>query len=466
MDLKYFIFPWLFASIFMFNFLQAVDYKNDEGAELQFLLNNKTENTGMPLSFYVPEGYWESIDSVVDNEENRNERILATYGQNIYDGATWQIALAMMGETEKASEQTNRLLSGQSGNLFIRANDKVFLYGDKKELMKEGFFFRMISDEWGNKDPMTGEVVGWMDWKPILGENAWAALIGPLQVAHFKYKGQIPLDSPEVKLALSILPALKAMQSPIGGIYHSTWGVWGKSPHDISTENNASLYAGLVMLKQVLEKGGDQENLATVNNLIEGIESFFKDYAYDPELGIISQGGLYNSPENPSQFVRSPDFAVDVQTWGITVIGPEKIDEWFGKGTAYNIWQKTKESGGYVENGKLKGVGYTQDPNSVISVEWTLGAILLTKVLNEYDPKPDLQADAASMREGIEDLKEKIVINGKETIGFHYADKRYFIPFGWWANRIPSITSTAWAMMNDRDFNPFILGGKKTTDAK
>lgn len=440
--------------------LFSTDYRQDEAAELQFLLQNKTEKTGLPKSFYVPPGYWEHIESKIDNEENKNERILATYGQNIYDGATWQIALAMMGETEKASEQTDRLLSGKSGNLSLRANNKDFRYGDRQLQMEDGLFFRMISDEWGNADPLTGEIVGWMDWKPILGENAWAALIGPLQVAHFKYKGQIPLDSSEVKLALSILPALKALQSPTGGIYHSTWGVWEKSPHDISTENNASLYAGLVMLKQVLEKTEDTTHLSDVNDLIQGIERYFRDYAYDPELGIISQGGLYNDPKHPNQFVRSPDFAVDVQTWGITVIGPDKIDEWFGKGTAYNIWQKTKELGGDYENGKFKGVGYTHDPSAVLSVEWTLGAILLTRVLDRYEPKDDLKEDASLMREAIEALKEKVTLNGQEAVAFHYADKRYYIPFGWWSNKIPSTTSTAWAMMIDRDFNPFILGGK------
>ncbi len=443
--------------------LAWADYRQDEAAELRFLLKNTTAATSLPKSFYIPEGYWEQIGSVVDNEENRNERILATYGQNIYDGATWQIALAMMGETTIASQQTKRLLAGQSGDLKIRASDKVFQYGDSKVNFPDNgsFFFRMISDQWSLTDPMTGETVNWMDWKPILGENAWAALIGPLQVAYAKYHGQIPLDSEEVKLAVNLLPALKAMQSPIGGIYHSTWGVWGKSPHDISTENNASLYAGLQMLKQVLLNQKDPQNLVEtqVNPLIEGIEKFFRDYAYDPAQGVILQGGLYNAPEHPDQFIPSTDFAVDVQTWGITVIGPKKIDEWFGSGTAYKIWQNTKKRGGFFENGVLKGVGYTDGPSEVLSVEWTLGAILLVKELDKVYHLPDLQEDAVTMREGVEALKEEVIIDGEKTLAFDYANTRYFIPFGWWSNKVPSLTSTAWAMMIDRNFNPFVLGG-------
>jgi hypothetical protein len=439
----------------------ANEYQADENAKLEFLLRNTSAATNMPKSFHIPENYWLEIHSDLTNEENRNERILATYGQNIYDAATWQVALAMMGKTELASEQTQRLLSGRSGNMEnIKASDKVFKYGDNQQIFNKqnAIFFRMISDEWGNVDPLTGEIVGWMDWKPILGETAWAALIGPLQVAYAKYNGHVPSNSSEVKLALNMLPALKALQSPIGGVYHSTWGVWGKDPHDISNENNASLYSGLRMLKQILEANNDQPTaLTTVNDLLEGIESYFRSYAYDETLGILLQGGIYN-PEN-NLFTPSTDFAVDVQTWGMTVIGIEKIDAWFGEKAAYNIWQNTKKMGGFYQDGKLLGVGYTNDPSSVLSVEWTLGAILLVNVLDDFYHMPALTEEASSMREGVETLKEHVIVDGIDTVAYDYANKRYFIPFGWWSNKIPSLTSTAWVLMIDRKFNPFILGG-------
>ena len=44
-------------------------------------------------------------------------------------------------------------------------------------------------------------------------------------------------------------------------------------------------------------------------------------------------------------------------------------------------------------------------------------------------------------------------------LAFVYASKRYFIPFGWFANPIPSVTSTSWVMMLDQNFNPFKIGG-------
>lgn len=440
----------------------ANDYRDDEVDKLNFLLKNVSPNTNMAKSFHIPEHYWEEVHHDLSNTENRNERILATYGQNIYDAACWQIALALMGETEIATEQTFRLMSGRSGDMQIKASTKEFKYGDSQLQFKdkEAFFFRMIGDTWDNKDPLTGESVGWMDWKPILGENAWAALIGPLQVAYVKYNGHIPLNCVEVKLALNLLPAIKAMQSPVGGVYHSTWGVWDKDPHDISSENNASLYAGLTMLKQVLEENNDtSENLSVIQDLLDGMDSFFRDYIYDKNEEVFWQGGTYD-PQTDS-FTPSTDFAVDVQTWGVTVLGVKKIDEWFGEGAAYRIWQNTKKRGGFSENGRLIGVGYTDDPSAVISVEWTLGAILLVKELNDFYHLPDLSEDEVSMRQNMENLKETVVIDGIETIAYDYADRRYYIPFGWWSNKVPSLTSTAWVIMNDRNFNPFVLGGGK-----
>jgi len=41
-----------------------------------------------------------------------------------------------------------------------------------------------------------------------------------------------------------------------------------------------------------------------------------------------------------------------------------------------------------------------------------------------------------------------------------YSSKRYMIPFGWYANPLPSTCSTAWMIMLADNFNPFTYGGK------
>ena len=38
-----------------------------------------------------------------------------------------------------------------------------------------------------------------------------------------------------------------------------------------------------------------------------------------------------------------------------------------------------------------------------------------------------------------------------------YASRRHAIPFGWWANPLPSTCATAWRLMVANHFNPFQL---------
>jgi len=193
--------------------------------------------------------------------------------------------------------------------------------------------------------------------------------------------------------------------------------------------------------------------------LIEEILRYFREYTFDPEEEVFNQGGFYIDEE----FIPTRFFAVDCQTWTIAVLGPEWIDREFGEGTAYRIWNNTKRrSGRFDSSGKLEGVGFT-DSNSVVSVEWTAGAILATKILASYykDIHPDwakeVLADSISMRYGIEKYKT-VYPDGR--VAYWYASKRFFIPFGWWASPIPCLVSSAWVVMLDRDFNPFVLGGE------
>ena len=194
-------------------------------------------------------------------------------------------------------------------------------------------------------------------------------------------------------------------------------------------------------------------------------------------------------------------FAVDCQTWGMAALGAQFIDENLGEGTAFEIWQNTKKYGGYYVEGfdRVHGVGFSDINNTernVCSAEWTFGAILMCRQLaKDYlemgrdDFAKELLEDADSMRAGVEALRVDVediqtvttseasgnqftwdrnwaqwgspaVTNTSSGLAYRYSNRRYEIPFGWWANPLPSLASTAWAIMNDRDFNPFELGGK------
>ncbi len=101
--------------------------------------------------------------------------------------------------------------------------------------------------------------------------------------------------------------------------------------------------------------------------------------------------------------------------------------------------------------------------------EWTWGAVLSTRELSvQYGNmtgcpncaawSQSLLADSISMTNN---LRKRVEDGGmlSETGGFLYCNHRYFIPWGWWANPLPALCSTAWAIMNDHAFNPFVLGG-------
>ena len=177
---------------------------------------------------------------------------------------------------------------------------------------------------------MTGQRVPWMDWKPVTGENAWANLIGPVQTAHLRLRSTgapWSFDLPEIQLALRALTAFEAMQSDIGALYYAPAGTYHAAPGAVSTENCISSFAGLRMLKAALVATNDTRAapfIVRVGNLMEAVTTYMQLVAFDESVGVFVQGGVYNtgdqtwSPENT--------FAVDVQTWGISVFAAE-IDQ-------------------------------------------------------------------------------------------------------------------------------------------
>jgi hypothetical protein len=239
----------------------------------------------------------------------------------------------------------------------------------------------------------------------------------------------------------------------------------------------------------------------------DGLISFFKNYAWDKNQGAFLQGGLADDPKAKSKWIPAyAPKAVDVQTWTITVLGQPTVDEWHGFGAAFRAWEKCKEWGAFVgPDGTLWGVGYSDvDGNGlngdynqgIMSAEWTAGAINLARALIvQYgeaakDPSlPDvnkaeaeqfiikLKADEKSMTEHLLSLRtdayskssaydsvrpknyDNLISLSNDKLAFLYSSKRYFIPFGWYGNPLPSTCSTSWAIMLHYNFNPFQLGG-------
>ena len=507
----------------------------------------------------------------------QTERVNIHNGANIYDAATWQIAVVLgqvlngfsLPDRQDAyalvSNQNSLLQEGYNGNSsHAQAGEnravtagRVFVYNNQVITdPKKAYTFRMLPRKWLSSDPFIGTPyadqvktsglplqnpdyqagrVTWTDWKPITGENAWAFLLGPLQAAYIHYviglkSAFVPLSDPALQNALDLLPTFAAMQSSSGAVYYAPAGTVMNQgdrlvdPHEVAVENNLSLYAGLKILDATLqatlrhEKNLGEKDKKAVNEALllgqaminggvinnnrttSGLLSFFKNEAW--RSGGFVQGGRADDPGSANTWLPSlQPKAVDVNTWGITALGPRQIDAWFGPGAAYRNWQQVKQWGGYGVGKTLWGVGFSdQDGNGidagghyrqgVLSTEWTAGAITMLRCMIAYyqtippaSPRygeargylATLKIDEQSMLAALEKMRVDTYATAAfpgrprdylhllplgSTRPFVYASKRYLIPFGWYANPIPSTCATAWVIMVADGYNPFAYGGR------
>lgn len=418
-------------------------------------------------------------------------RTCTKYGLNLYDGAVWELALMVDGEFELQGSYERQVLycstTGRDniGLKDIRADTPDFRYGvngisgealdkvllpgncsnpndDNSNEMPGAFFFRMVTNTYTMTDPILGNYaqsfifnssnssssrgpswnhhgqILWNDWKPIMGENVWATILAPMQLLYIENNNTIPKftsvkDAPDrVKLALSIMPALKAMVSPSGSIYHCPNGsqLYPYDPEEetnVSNENNFSATSALRMLQFALKNGSagttDAQLLGyikDVDSMLQGLENYWKTNALSDPLPsgnrVFYQGGHapFKGGFDPVPLTDSQGFAVDCQTWGVTVLGGDWIDKTFGDGTAYRIWVETKTRAGYHDSaGILRGVGYTDHPNHDIwSSEWSFGAVLMTRELAAFyktshpDWSNELLDDSQLVRKGLEGFED------------------------------------------------------------
>jgi len=343
-------------------------------------------------------------------------------------------------------------------------------------------------------------VIHWNDWKPITGENVWGAILGPMQHLLIKNCSHIPKFAtfkdapPEVQLAASVLPAAQALISPLGSLYHCPKGAKMYPPDDneetnVSNENNFSGWAAFKALYFILDYyylGGDpvlDQAKTTVATIIKGLDSWFATNLLPAKLYgkfVISQGGHVTFDGQYKYQTGDQSFAVDCQTWGLLVLGQKRFDAAYaGLGvTAYEVWQNAKSLAGYYIDGNLAGVGYTTANGTapdIWSGEWTWGAVFMCrKVAAEYrkagkgDWAAAMEADAASM---VKYMSMPLVPCKDDPVwcpggglvqpdgSYLYANKRFFIPWGWYANPVGATSSTSWAVCNDWNYDPFMLGG-------
>jgi len=452
------------------------------------------------------------------------ERTIVDRGISIYDAALWQIILGQTGDphdlmmARKPAEYYWKGALNEFSNIRAGAGGQIFVYdprhpqavsSDIDQNGSRGFIFRMLdaAGEYRSTDPLDGKKyyqdfpndarIHWEDWKPIAGENAWvvmAAMHLLNQTSSEDWHASI-----EFNLAQELARAALYLQARNGGIrmaplgtYYHLLGVLSDasdeeivqnldrnakrfkqgisvSPEDperlggvdyqpyhtwyyeeISTENNLSWYAALRMLYRLTGRPQYLNGLQHIEQYLRSVWASKKKIFYQ---GAHEIQGVWVPNRGP--------FASDVQNWAIVVLGPQKIDEWFGEGSAWDIWRATKALAGIYNAGSLAGVGFSNEKDR-LSIEWTAGAILAVRKLAVYYSltHPDWAAeagrDASSMRLGVETYHFTVRPNEE---AYSYSSVRRWIPFGWFSQHVPvmSLASTAWIVMVDKNIDPFEL---------
>lgn len=463
-----------------------------EGA-LLWLQKNVSSATGLPFSYYVPKSDEEKLYGLIDasTEAGQIERILIAYGANTYDIAASQIAMIASGDKDLLAQAvipTRAFWKGSVGSFAtVRggyvggSSEQPFIYdpnapssvpGTVSAYGERGYVFRILSAN-GNgmslRVPLTINVMTWPDWQLVTGENAWQA-ISACQWVHASYydeaTGKYTVDltqQDEVKFAQEIARCSLLLQADNGGIRAGPIGTWHEQGdhfyyNNIFTENNISSFASFRMLYEML---GDTTYLDAMNGIWD-----YMQQVWDPSTKSFAQGMKY---ENGTWVRATNDFATDCQTWAISTFGAAALDEQFGEGAAYAMWQTTKEMAGFEYQGNLM-LSYTSSTRDAEcgSPEWTEGGIQACKELAAYyaSSHPDWAAacnnDIASMEKSVAACQ---VTNADGSIGYLYATNRCYIPFGWWANPIQSTASTAWVVMMQGGFNPLYLGGNASVNS-
>src|SRR3990167_3908913 len=304
-------------------------------------------------------------------------------------------------------------------------------------------------------------------------------MIGALQSEFIKVGNvqSISSVSQAVQLAIRELTPLLALELQFnGGIHYAPYNMYSESNPNpggsVSTENTVSVLAGLRMLSTIASANPtfyDPTVVANINSLMNAATRYLKS-SYSPSLGYFRQGGTYDYRDG--SWTWADTFASDCQTWAITVLGVEVVDAWFGAGASKSIWQVTKDISGYNCNaatGYCDGIGFSDNvQEQVFSGEWTLGGVSMLRTFAAYYSS---KGNSAEYFEAISEADHMFAQvkaqlsssftypDGIQATGILYANKRYYIPFGWWANPLPSVASTGWAVMLESNYNPFVLGG-------
>jgi hypothetical protein len=492
--------------------MRAAERSSEALLEFVLKVTHGEDRASLPASYFVPRRYWEEAAAehpeVHAGAAGYHLRLITHYCLNLYCAACRQLALATSDrdEARQVADRHTRLLlqeeAGETRRLRAFSDDSgQWLYGDEGTRLERragsAYFFGAICDRLELADPLTGkthfppELGGsrfrWSYYNPFLGESTWATLIAPLQIAWRKWRsggaGADELAATELRLARSILPACKAMRTGIGAVYARPAASGEKQERLVVNEANLTLYAGLLMLRELSAELGDtSEHGGLIEELLAGLLSYFRSHLFGGRRGErrLHTCGMFADrgflPDKGAGGQPVP-FAADVHTWGMSILGVAEIDSRLGHGACLELWRTVKRHAGYYPDGcadrPIAGVGYSSTPDGrpvhdVCSPEWTFGAINMCRILAaEYNaPGPHRDPGIASLFRA----DERSLLAGVGPFEFSpetpfacraypYVNRFCDTGFTWFAIPAASLCATSWAILIRQRFNPFRLGG-------
>ncbi|MBA3535300.1 MAG: hypothetical protein H0T84_01625 [Tatlockia sp.] len=280
---------------------------------------------------------------------------------------------------------------------------------------------------------------------------------------------------------------------------------------DISIEDNFAVLAGLQILKNSLQNTAQTaeviQALERINIMLNGgitlngyrtngLLSFLFNGAFDVQNRIFYTRGTSRRTTETNDWRPYPSdiksyTAINTNLWAISALGVETIDNWFGSGTALQLWQTLRERAGYFNNnhtitGEFWGLGTSFNnnlgvkPDALMTTAETAAAInALNSLIDFYGDSSqtvNLSEDLNALEQNILHLRNDLYLEANFMYGttkdffitlptnlgqaYLYASRRFPIPFDWNANTLVSTLANCWVLMNNFNFNPFQYRGK------
>jgi hypothetical protein len=334
------------------------------------------------------------------------EELLVREGVGLYDTSLAILVLIDAGALPEAGRLLDIYSDGHyteetSASMDLRAAPSRYNNGAFKPFNEDTYYYFDFTNVYG--DWMRwGE--RWKFWTVHTGPNAWLANAALHYVIALRKQGApLKQQEPYITLAEKIGHAMQRLQDKKtqGGIRYAPENVWHEAeasdPYlELNSENNISAYATFQLLAQVTGKREYAESAERILHwLTTGavVDAQGQPYAglWDPASGTLAMGAIFIK----DHWVLQPEHPTDAGgTWTISSLGAAKIDQLWGNGAAYRMWQRIRARSGRTATftavsatGTLAGLDFMDGfsiQESLISPEWSGGGLFALRELLAY----------------------------------------------------------------------------------